>query len=331
MIIVTGATGFIGRRIIPKLLAACPDSKVLCLVKDADNDLEISGRRLLAQFDIRMMPVDLSTGRGLDQVPRSPRLVLNLAANTETADRNHSVNDIGLEKLYRAIEPLNSGTHFVQISTTALLAGRRHPRFPLTEETPHTPTNEYGRSKARAEAFISARASERQFCLTICRPTTVWGSGMRPDSFFDVLKKLVVGGSPISRLNWPGLTDLIHVDDAADLIVALSKKSPPPGMPAVYTLSSEALTLAQINRRCYEYFGLGYRKINLPKIFWTLAASSRRTIYALEPILPLRLYNPLWRSTLISDNVIHADTWKIRSAFPDWQPKKLADFISDAL
>jgi UDP-glucose 4-epimerase len=331
MIIVTGATGFIGRRVVARLVAEYPGREVVCLVRDAETPLELSGREVLARLGVRTLKVDLAAGRGMERVPRSPDLVLSLAANTDTEESDHTCNDVGLRNLYGALAPLASGAHFLHVSTTALLAGRADAGSPFTEETPPAPSNEYGRSKLRAEEFIAARAARDRFALTVCRLTTVWGEGMRPNSFFDVLKRMVLQGSPVTRLNWPGLTDLIHVDDAAELIVALSKRPGQPGAARLYTLSTEALTLAEVNRMLHERLGVEYRPINLPAPFWKAAASSRRLVYALERLLPARLYNPLWRATLVSDNVIYADTSKIKREFPGREPKRLADFIEDVL
>lgn len=331
MIVVTGATGFIGRRVIATLSEVYPKFEIVCLVRDPRSDFEQAGKELLSNLDLQMIRGDLISGQGLDQLPRSPQLVINLAANTDTEDRDHSCNDFGLENLFHAVQPLGPGTHFVQISTTAIMAGRRKATLPLTEETAAAPTNEYGRSKLRAEEFIVREAREKGFSLTICRPTTVWGKGARENTFFDVLVKMAKSKSPIAKLNWPGLTDLIHVDDAAELILGLSQKPGASGLARIYTISNEALTLAMVNRLIHERLGIEYREIKIPNLLWSCAAASRQVIYALESLIPNRIYNPLWRATLVAENVICANTSKIRTEFPAFKPKMLADFLEDIL
>jgi len=331
MIVVTGATGFIGRRVIARLSEVYSKDEIVCLIRDPTNDFERAGKELLSKLDLQTIEGDLVSGQALDQLPRSPRLVINLAANTDTEERDHSCNDLGLENLFDAVQPLGPGTHFVQISTTAIMAGRRKAMLPLTEGTTPEPTNEYGRSKLRAEEFIVRKAREQGFSLTICRPTTVWGKGARKNSFFDVLVKMAITRSPVARLNWPGLTDLIHVDDAAELVLGLSQRRGASGLAGIYTISNEALTLARVNRLIHERLGITYKEIKLPKLFWSSAASSRQVIYTLESLIPNKIYNPIWRATLVAENVIWADTSKIRTEFPVWKPKMLADFIDDVL
>jgi len=331
MIIVTGATGFIGTRVAARLIEQYPKTEIVCLIRDVTNGFEKRGRQVLAKLNLKTIEGDLITGKGLDRLPRSPELVINLAANTDTEDRDHSCNDVGLQNLFKAIQPLDARTHFMQISTTALLAGRPNTKLPFREDCEPQATNEYGRSKLRGEQFIIKRAAEQEFCLTICRLTTVWGTGARENSFFDVLQKKVLEKSVVTRLNWPGLTDLIHVDDAAELIVKISSRPGQPGIANVFTLSTEAMTLAQINQIIHERLGFKYKQINLPGGFWMLAAAFRHPIHSLERLIPARVYNSLWRATLVADSVIYADRSKINEAFPDWQPKKLTQFLDDVL
>src|SRR5438034_1291566 len=79
--------------------------------------------------------------------------------------------------------------------------------------TDRQPMSRYVLSKWRAEKFLLAEAQRRGFRLTILRLCTVYGPEFRPNTFFDVLKKEVERGTIVSRLNWPGLTSFIHVDD----------------------------------------------------------------------------------------------------------------------
>ena len=112
MILVTGATGYVGRRLIRMLVETYGSSKILCLVYDQyDNDLERSGRAHLDKLNIKYIPVDLVSGRGLTEVPKSPDLIFHLASNTDTGATDHTVNDIGTRNLLESIQPLSSNFH----------------------------------------------------------------------------------------------------------------------------------------------------------------------------------------------------------------------------
>src|SRR5258708_13192382 len=106
MILVTGATGYVGRRLISMLAEAYGASRILCLAYDqADNELERTGRSNLDELGIRYIPVDLVSGRGLGNVPKSPSMVFHLASNTDTGASDHTINNVGMRTLPPPIHP----------------------------------------------------------------------------------------------------------------------------------------------------------------------------------------------------------------------------------
>src|SRR5687768_10222429 len=105
MIIVSGASGFIGRRLASRLVAERPDADVRCLVKAEDDAFGQRGVEVLRSSGIQPVPTELVSGSGLAGL-RSPDLVFHLAANSHTWERNHDCNDVGTENLVRALQPL---------------------------------------------------------------------------------------------------------------------------------------------------------------------------------------------------------------------------------
>ena len=233
---VTGATGFVGRRLIRLLAEAYGASRILCLAYDrADNDLERAGRAILDEAGIRYIPVDLVSGRGLANVPKSPSLVLHLASNTDTGASNHTVNDIGTRNLLAAIQPLSPDTHFIFASTIAVADHREDIGRPVNEETPLLrPFNDYGRRKLAAEVYLRERARADGFRATIVRLCAVYGRGTRTDGLFGRLSQMAYGDSVIARFNYPGRLSLIDVDDIARILVLLSRRSVASGTSEVY-------------------------------------------------------------------------------------------------
>jgi len=70
-IIVTGATGFIGRRLIRELLKVYDKERILCLIRDKTDDMEISGRQILSELNVKIKYIDLVSGTGLKDLPKS--------------------------------------------------------------------------------------------------------------------------------------------------------------------------------------------------------------------------------------------------------------------
>jgi len=328
MIIVTGPTSFIGRRVAPGLQKHFKKSEILCLCWKKDGIVGVQNRNILEKARLPVRFVDLVTKEGLKEIPKSPNIVIHMAANTDTSSSDHKVNDIGTKNLLRSLGKLNSKTHIIYTSTTTFLGGRKNCSKHLNENAMELPTNEYGRSKLRAEKYLTAECQKRKFRLTILRLNTVYGPDSRPKSMFKLLPQQIRNRSLFTRLNWPGLTSIVHVDDVTKAIVYFTKNNlPKPGNPQMYILTGESLTMAQISKIMHKQLRIKYDPINLPKIFWGLAKFGRNYFPYLEKILPQILYNPFWRASLIIDNALWFETNKISRVMPIWKPKKLRNVI----
>lgn len=163
MIIITGANGFVGQILAVKALKYFKRSEILCLVWGEGTELEDRGRAILKQNKIKTLEVDLVTKKGLNRLPSCPKLVIHLAANTDTSTTNHDVNDIGTRNLLDALGPLNTKTHIIYTSTTVLISGRKDCSKPFNENDRPEPSDEYGRSKLRAEKILRDRAEQEKF------------------------------------------------------------------------------------------------------------------------------------------------------------------------
>ena len=100
MILVTGGTGTIGRRVVPSLQAA--GSKIRVLSRHADDRGD----------GVEYVAVDLLTGEGLDQALDGVDVVLHLAGGPKG-------DEIGTRNLVAAAERAKVG-HLVHISVTAV-------------------------------------------------------------------------------------------------------------------------------------------------------------------------------------------------------------------
>ncbi len=326
-IVVTGSTGFVGRRLINLLVKKYHHNDILCLIWDHNSNLEKSGRKILKSLKVKTKKIDLVTGKGLKNLPTSPRIIIHLAANTDTNEKDHRVNDLGITNLLDAFSPLGPNTHLIHISTMVAMSGRKDCSKPFNESSPLEPNNEYTRTKANAERIILERQKIENFRLTILRPNTIYGSGMRPDSLFDFVKKLIIKKSILAKLNWPGLSNLIFVDDVAKAVVLTTTKPPKPGKKNIFFLNSENLTLADISRELHGKLNKPYKQIHMPKIFWRLSSTERYFIPLLEKLTNPKTFNLAWRASLIIEDVIYCNSTKMTKTFPTWKPKKLKEII----
>lgn len=329
MILITGPTSFIGRSVIPKLLKHFQKKELLCLCWDKDENVGIENRILLENKKVPTHFVDLVTKKGLAKIPKSPEIIIHMAANTDTSTKNHKVNDLGTKNFIKSLGNLGPKTHIIYTSTTTFLGGRKDCRNPLNEKSQAYPTNEYGRSKLRAEEYLIKESIKQKFRLTILRLNTVYGTNSRPKSMFKLLPEKIAKKSVFTRLNWPGLTSVVEVNDVASAILHFSISKPPkPGTPANYILTGESLTMADICKIMHKALNIPYRPIELPKIIWSLAKKIRNLTPYLEFILPQNLYNSFWRASLIIDNAVWCKSKKINEVYPKWKPKKLKEVVN---
>lgn len=330
-VVVTGATGFIGRRVVKLLANKYEGDEVLCLVRNKKSTPEKSGILIIKKCGFKMKIVDLVKNKGLKNFPKNPRIIIHLAANTDTSDPDHSVNDTGTVNLIKAFSPLDPKTHLIYTSTTALMSGRRNCDNPFNENSKPAPTNEYGRTKLKAEKILMDESKKQNFKLTLFRLPTVYGKGMRKDSFFDFVKKLILKNSIFVRLNWPGKTSFVHVEDVAKAIVATIKKPPRPSKVQILILQTESFTLDQISKMLHRKLRLKYKPIKLPNFFWKIVASFRLFFYNLEILLTPKFYNYIWRASLIIDDVIYSKSQKINQILPSGKLKRLKNCISEVV
>lgn len=329
MVIITGANGFVGQHLAPKALEYFNSKDILCLSYDKNATLEKLGLKTLKKMGLKNILIDLVKKRGLKGLPKSPDVIIHMAAATDTAMSDHSANDVGTRNLLDALGPLKPKTHFIYISTSAVMSGREDCSKPFDESSLPKPSNEYGRSKLRAEDFLKQQCQKNKFRLTIIRMNTIYGNDPRENKIFKLLKKQILNNSFIARLNWQGLIALIHVDDVAYALLELAKRKPTAVKTETYILYAENLSLSNISRLMYEEMGLQYRPINLPESFWKFCSSLRKYIPLFEKIIPLAFYNPLWRWGIIVDNVLWSESRKLFKVLPKWEPKKFEESVED--
>lgn len=331
MIIITGATGFVGRRLVKRVANFFPKSQILCFLRDKHDTYEKESQDSIKKAELKMKFVDLVSGKGLQNLPRSLKLIFHLAANTDTADPDHRCNDVGTQNLLKAIGKVGPETHFIFTSTLVMMGGRDDCSKPINESTTPIPTNEYTRSKLRTEEILKKSCRKNKFRLTIVRFNTVYGPSPKPRSLFSTLKRMILRNSIFTRLNWPGLSSIIYVEDVVNALFLLANKPPKPGIPELYILDPESLTIAQMSKLIHKALGIKYRPIYLPKKFWEFFAYTRRFVPLFEKVTPSSVYSWLWRASLIVDNVIFCKTNKIYKAIPNWKPRRFSEIVREVI
>ena len=279
MILITGVNGFIGSHLTPLIRRKYKNEEIFCL---------------------NQPKFDLVTGKNLDKIPQNPRLIIHLAAATDTAKSDQKCNNIGTQNLIDHLPKIGPKTHFIFTSSQAIFSGRADTQKPIDDKVRPCQNNRYGKTKLEAEKILLEAAKKQKFKLTIIKLPTVWGENPRKNSFLNFLRKMVDLNSLFSRLNWPGKVGLINVDDAAEFI--LKTVSSVPQKTKIISIAAQNLTLAEIFEKITREKGKNYKQIKVPGFVWSLAKILRPYMKYFEPILSANIYNYFWRASIVVDS-----------------------------
>ena len=209
-VLVTGATGFIGRHLVRRLVSLGED--VACLVRDTSvlGDLD----RMGVEFRFGDMRDPASLRRATADVD----VVYHLAAVIRAVgpDDLFAVNEGGTANLAASCAARTSPPTLVVVSSIAA-AGPSAPETPHVEGDPLRPISDYGRSKAGAERAARARAGAVP--TTIVRPPVVFGEH---DLETLELFRVAARGWHIVPTLREHRVSLLHASDLAHLLQAVA-------------------------------------------------------------------------------------------------------------
>lgn len=214
-ILLTGATGFIGRATIPALRARFPDAVLGGLVRSERSAAALAGEHLTpVRGDLGDTSATLAAGvRGF-----APEAIVHLAAEIASSRDTAAIqrtNVEGTRRLAEIAREIDGFRCFLYAST--VVTGDAGGRV-LTEDGPFPLETDYGRAKHEGERILAAL----RVPTVIVRPSHVYGPG---GWFAHVVTDLRRGlfRVPGAGENW---WDVVHVDDVASAL-ALALAAPP--------------------------------------------------------------------------------------------------------
>lgn len=203
-VLVTGATGFIGRRLVTALA-------------DAGHRVVAASRAGTPVAGAAAVPLDLADPATFTGLPSAVETVVHLAAlidvRADNLDTARAINVAGTGRLvdYAAAA---GARRFVHGSTGGVYGSGP---VPFGEATPPRPVDRYGMTKAQAELEVSARAEpEVRVLLRYAFPYA-----LGTPNPIDGIARSVANGRPIRvRADGGPRFNPIHVDDAVRMTVA---------------------------------------------------------------------------------------------------------------
>jgi nucleoside-diphosphate-sugar epimerase len=212
-VLVTGATGFVGRALVRRLLA---DGRQLRAA------VRPSAAALPPEVETAVVG-DIGPGTDWRAALAGVDAVVHLAARAhvvrESSGNAHalyrSVNALGALRLAEAAAA--AGVRRFVFLSSARVHGDRSAGAAFTESSPLLATDPYGRSKAEAERGLAALAAAGHLEPVILRPPLVYGPGARGN--FARLVALVARGVPLPLGAVRNRRSLVFVGNLVDAIV----------------------------------------------------------------------------------------------------------------
>ena len=208
-ILLTGASGFVGRRVAKSLVEA--GHNVTALVRPTSQERYL---RQLESSGVRLLPGDVTAGPLVEQALVGAEAVVHCAGHVQDwgpREPFYRTNVLG-SGLVASAFARSEASRLVHISTTDVY-GYPH-RLQVTEEHPLVPRNYYNETKLLGERKVQELAGDR--CV-ILRPASIYGPGSR-SIVGDFITQIRQGFFPFfrSRRIIAGLT---YVDNLADAVL----------------------------------------------------------------------------------------------------------------
>jgi nucleoside-diphosphate-sugar epimerase len=216
--LVTGGAGYVGTRLVPKLLAAGHTVRVLDLFlfgHDVFDDIDDARLELVAG-DIRDLPLVRRSMQGVDAV-----IHLACISNDPSFELDP---DLGKSINYDCFAPMvdyakEAGvTRFVYASSSSVYGIKDEEH--VTEALSLQPLTDYSKFKAMCEDVLMAKR-EPGFATLILRPATVCGYSRRQrlDVIVNILTNHAYNNRRIRVFGGKQIRPNIHIEDMTDLYV----------------------------------------------------------------------------------------------------------------
>ena len=290
-IAVTGATGFIGRYIVDKLLEQ--GAHVVGVVRNPDRVPELVAKGVeLRQADLSSVEQLTEGFKGVDAV------VANAALFKATNTNWEAHNKANIQGVQNALDAMHLAgvKRLIHISSLAVYSGGEESvitesRNQFTEDSKKRPWSVYSISKALSEQLAWRLAEKHDIKLTALRPGVVYGAF--DGNFTQYLKKAFAGYLGVN-LYGPSVQMVYAGDVAKAAVLALEKEAISVGK--AYNLVTEQRIPLSEMRKTWKEVGGPIAALSIP--FW-VPFPSTNTLVSIE----LAKKELAWDNTPLADGL----------------------------
>lgn len=257
--VITGATGFIGRNLLRRLVRDHQD--VLLLGRTRPLEMPSGVRFHSWNLDAPQLPSSL-----VDELQGAN--VFHLAAHAHRRFTGFGDRESFSRKNTEATRVLADAAvegrarQFIFMSSIGVL-GTSSSEHPLSEADAYAPATPYGESKRHAELALKDIAAKAELPITVLRAPLVYGHGA-PGNFATLVGAIDAGiPLPFTQIN--NSRHMLGVDNLADA-VALSASSSFSGFRVFHVADDEALSTPQFCRLIGQALGRPCRLFPFPVV-----------------------------------------------------------------
>jgi nucleoside-diphosphate-sugar epimerase len=216
---VTGASGFVGKRLVDQLMSEGFLVRVLT-----------HNRKRTFPDGVEIFYADLaSTSCNLKNFFSECDLFFHCAGDIKTTVNMHALHVDGVKRLLKAfcdeIDLTGHPIHWVQLSSVGVYGksiNKSSKVRKITESSKIDPYGEYEITKAKADKLLLEAAKSGVFTFSILRPSNIIGIGMPNQSFRELIKNI-----NRRRFFYIGsihtVSNYVHVDDVVEALILCSQ------------------------------------------------------------------------------------------------------------
>jgi UDP-glucose 4-epimerase len=274
-VLVTGATGFIGRQLVPALREAGHDTRVLVRAPRASDPSFADSELVIGSLPDSML---------------AQRLCAGIDAVVYAAGHAHAAASVETLRKHNVAAPL-------ELAHAARAQGVRRFVFLSSSKARYPEHSDYARLKAEAETALRSLHVPGSFEIVCLRPALVYGRGMR-GNLRGLLRVLARPRLPVFIVSDNRL-GMLSVQDLSRAIVAALQA---PALPdRVWELADgQSYTLSELVRVIRSTLGLRQPSLTLPRPVFRLLA-------ALAPLLGGGLSLATYRTLYEEDYAFDAE------------------------
>lgn len=280
-ILVTGGTGFLGKRLAERLNSSNLSHEVTVLGRNIEvgKQLELHG--------IRFIGADIRDADAVLAACKRQEYVFHCAALSSPWGKYkdfYNINVVGTRNVIRGCE-IYEIKRLINVSTSSIYFNYSN-RVNLTEAAVVSPINAYAQTKLMAETLIN-KVYHRGLSVITIRPSTIFGCG-----YNTILSRLIGAsqkGIPLIN-NGEALIDITYIDNVVDALL-LCQTAPSSLSGGIYNISNnQPISLINLLKILSNKLGYELKFIPIPylvadKLTQALELISKTLLFNKQPIL----------------------------------------------